>query len=121
MKNRGVRRVLGVVVLVVAILAGSRWFSNERFTKEKWINATPEMRDRLLQSLARSGILNGRTEQNVYEMLGEPDGASDGRVWYCRKYYDENGELKNRFAGMSKCLYISFQDGQVAKAEFTGS
>jgi len=121
MKNRKFLTSVGILIVVIAILFAIRRFSTEQFTEEKWRSATPEMRDRLLLSLGRSGILSGLTKKNVYEMLGEPDGSSNGRAWYCRRYYGEDGEIKKRFAGISKCLYVSFQNGQVAKVEFTGS
>lgn len=66
--------LVGVAVVIVC------WPSNEPFTKEKWINATPQMRDRLMESLARGGILIGLTEKEVYEMLGDPGGSSHGRA-----------------------------------------
>ncbi|UCC31605.1 MAG: hypothetical protein JSU86_04860 [Phycisphaerales bacterium] len=208
-------KLIGVAILIlVGVAVGILcWPSNKPFTREKWINATPQMRDRLLESLARSGILIGLTEKEVYEKLGDPDGSSHGRamyyfrdegrsrpclmfrfsrdghvesrglwsmggttsdaefdaetwrhgtpadrlsmvrdliashplegmhrddlygllgnpdretptgpkVWYCRRYYGENGEIKRRYAGISKCLYIWFSNGTVEEVRFTGS
>ena len=203
------------ILVAVAIGVVAVWRSfHEPFTKEKWIHATPQMRDRLMEGLAESGMLMGLTEGEVYELLGEPDGASHGgvsyalshergwsgpcllfaftrdgyvesaglssmggtvshanfeaevwrdgtpadrlsmvrdliasqplegmhsedlyrllgkpdhepptghNIWFSRRYYGENGEIKKRLAGASKCLYIRFRDGRVEQARFTGS
>lgn len=206
-----------VLLLGAAAFASYRWLYNEPFTKEKWNNATPAMRDRLLVSLARTEILVGLTEQEVYDMLGPPDGSSGGQIayyladqpdssrfpaalvlgltkddvvrvqnlsgmgesqgsdkfiadiwrnaardaryamardlsasqvllglkrqeviellgapdriyptdptitiWYTRRYL-QGGEVKKRYAGASRCLYIDIRNGRVAKAEFVGS
>jgi len=213
MKQKHTLRIIGVILVAVAIVLAMPRLFTESFTKEKWDNATPAMRDRLMDSLARSGTLIGLTEEEVYAMLGEPDGSSSGqaiyyfrtedhprpcltfsfshdghvaarnlyamsettsnskfdaeawrdgspsvrlsmvrdlvathqlarmsreevyallghpdretltgpKVWYCRRYYGENGEIRKRHAGASKCLYIYFREGRVEDAKFTGS
>jgi hypothetical protein len=74
--------IWALFAVTVGSFAAYCWLYNEPFTKEKWNNATPEMRDRLLLSLSRTGILFGLTEQEVYDMLGPPDGSSGGRMVY---------------------------------------
>lgn len=119
--------VISVVVVLLGTIFAIRILSIEAFTTDKWTNATPEMRDRLLDSLARGGRLIGLTEAEVTTMLGTPDGSSPSRgpylpkIWYTRRYYSEDGELKKRRAGISRCLYLRFRDGRVEKAEFVGS
>lgn len=210
---RHVKAVAVVFVPVaVAVLYVWRPF-HEPFTRERWVEATPQVRDRLLAELADSGILLGLTEEEVYDLLGEPDGGSDAQavyefrhegrsrpclifrfnggervesqrlssmegttslsrfeaetwrfgtpadrlsmvrdlvashslegmhrdelyallgdpdretpigpsVWYTRRYYDPNGEIRKRHAGASKCLYINFRDGRIESAAFKGS
>ena len=205
--------IFALVLTVAAVALVLPRFLPESFTKKKWDNATPARRDRLLHGLARSGILIGLPEEEIYAMLGKPDGSSSGqaiyyfrteghprpclafsfsrdghvtarnlyavsgttsnsefdaeswrdgsppvrlsmvrdllathqlagmsreevyallgnpdretqtepKVWYCRTYYGENGEIKKRLAGASKCLYLYLRDGRVADAKFTGS
>ena len=59
----------------------------------------------------------------LYQLLGEPDRETETgpKVWYTRRYYDEDGIMRKRYAGASKCLYVRFRDAQVYDAEFTGS
>ncbi len=213
MKQKHALTISGVILIVVVIVFAMPRLSTESFTKDKWDNATPGTRDRLMDGLARSGILVGLSEEEVYEMLGDPDGSSHGRamyyfrdegrshpclilsftrdgnvaseslssmdgttstdafneetwrggtpaerlsmvrdllashrcrgmsrlelyaflgkpdretprgptIWYCRRYYDESGDLKKRYAGASKCLYIVLRDQHVEQAEFKGS
>lgn len=202
--------------LILILLAGVFGYGrNELFTKQKWDSASPEMRDRLLASLAGSGILIGKSEDELYGLLGVPDGGTRGRwtyflgksdggscqpsfvvtygidqtvqsqnleciqveagnaifvsdlwrngtrqdrfsmvrnlmasrhllgrvqdevtdilgspdadrvknhlqVWYTRRYI-EDGKIKKRHAGTSRCLYVDIRDGHVEKAEFVGS
>ena len=50
---------------------------------EKWTNATPDNRDALMVVLADGGILEGKTENEVCAMLGEPDHCHFGHAnWY---------------------------------------
>ena len=213
MKQKHVLPIFGIILVVVMVLLAMPSLLTEAFTKEKWDNATPNMRDRLMDGLARSGMLVGLSEEEVYEMLGDPDGSKHGRamyylrdegqsgpclilsftrdgnvaseslssmgdttshdafdeetwqcgtpskrlsmvqdliasnrlrglsrlevyelldtpdwetpggptIYYCGRYYDESGELKKRYAGISRCLYIELRDKYVEKAEFKGS
>jgi len=210
------RAKLWLALPITILVAGVFWRGrNEPFTKEKWDGASPEMRDRLLASLANSRILIGRSEHELYELPGEPDGGRGGtiafflgsshdancqpsfvvtygtdqtvqsqnlsclqeeagnaifesghwrngtpndrlamvrdliasrhllgrtreevrdmlgrpdtdshtshlKVWYTRRYL-EDGKIKKRLAGISRCLYIEIRNGRVEKAEFVGS
>ncbi len=98
-------KAIAVVVLLVAVGVFAVWQPfREPFTREKWTDATPRMRDRLLAELARSEMLVGLTEQEVYNLLGDPDGESHGKAMY---YF--------RLEGRSRpCLIFRFtRDGYV--------
>ena len=80
MKQKHALTVVGVLLLVVVIVFAMPRLLSESFTKDKWNNATPEMRERLMDGLARSGKLVGLSEEVVVEMLGDPDGTGAFRV-----------------------------------------
>ena len=98
-------KAIAVVLVLVAITVLAVWRPfHEPFTREKWMDATPQMRDRLLAELANSKMLVGLTEEEIYDLLGEPDGASHGQAMY---YFRHNGRSR-------PCLIFRFtRDGHV--------
>ena len=97
--------------------------STDAFDEKTWRGGTPVRRLSMVRDLVASHRLRGISRSQLHECLGKPDREtpSGPMVWYCGRYYDENGRLKKRYAGASKCLYISLRDQHVEKAEFEGS
>lgn len=111
--------VLGVVLIVTLVpeedvLPG--------FTFDEWRKAKPEQRDRFMAAIAESGVLVGKTEEEVYALLGEPDGASYGGAVY--RLRDESKQcspaLVFRFTrdGRVRSRRLSCMGGTISYGEF---
>ncbi len=111
MKSKKLRAIVGVVVVLIVVIFVVRSLSSESFTADKWANATPAMRDRLLEGLARDGILVGLSDEVVVEMLGDPDGSSYGRAMY---YFRNEGRSR-------PCLVLSFAHDYTVASESLSS
>lgn len=74
--------IAAVVLLVCMTVLSLCLRDGVEFSKEAWVNATPQLRDRLMEGLAGNRVLVGLSEFEVEAMLGEPDGASFGSAIY---------------------------------------
>jgi hypothetical protein len=93
--------------------------SDSDFDAELWLRGTPAQRLSMVRDLVASYALEGMSREDLYGFLGNPDHETPTgpKVWYCGRYYGENGEIRERHAGMSRCLYMLFFDGRVEKAD----
>ena len=74
------------ILIMLAFFFSLTYYPTSDFNKQKWVSDSKK-RYELSEDLIESKILIGKTEKEVTEILGEPDGAKQENYWsYCLGY-----------------------------------
>ena len=110
--------IIAIVLTIVVALAGELTFQGmvkyySVFTPDKWTKNI-KARHRMIESLESQYMLEGMTEDEVKEILGEPGAVSDLLVdnenQYYYDYYAGDAFLTTIY------YYVTFENGIVVKA-----
>jgi len=91
------------------------------FDAKTWRTVSPEDRCGMARDLVDSKYFEGVSLDELRTALGEPSRVTSLSYHYCGRYVDDTGKVRNRRAGISKCLYIEMDDGRVKSTEYAGS
>lgn len=107
-KDKLLLTFLGFLV-IVAFIGGQMWNSYKNFSKEKWANYEGNSRQAIVNNFLDRTIIEGITEQELLEYLGEPDSRKEGELTY---YLGTPRGLFGDKDGTEEQLIFTFQDGK---------
>ena len=96
MKNKKIF-VLSIVIVLTVLCYLVFQNMNERFTKQRWIEY-PNIRYKMIDDIEKNNSIIGKTQQEVRELLGEPDNVwehdfEDGYYNYYQYYIGKKHEI----------------------------
>lgn len=107
-KDKLLLTFLGFLV-IVAFIGGQMWNSYKNFSKEKWVNYEGNSRQAIVNNFFDRTIIDGLSEKELIEYLGEPDSRKDGEMTY---YLGTPRGLFGDKDGPEEQLIFTFQDGK---------
>lgn len=105
-----------LVILAVVVFVGGRYHQNNTdFTTEKWVSATGNERQKILQNLRDRTQFVGMTTEEVKELLGEGEEETDTFLNY--EVGIPQGLFGTKADGEKEYFVLYLEDGKVTKTE----
>ncbi|WP_008637268.1 hypothetical protein [Bizionia argentinensis] len=109
--------IIGMIILIGFALKGN--ITHERFNSEKWKNWTESetewsLRWDMMNSLRKTHELNGKTQTQIIELLGEPESKTNSEFRYYLGYSKRGintGSLTIKFSENRKVTDFSVWQG----------
>lgn len=115
MKNKKIF-VLSIVIVLTVLCYLVFQNMNERFTKQRWIEY-PNIRYKMIDDIEKNNSIIGKTQQEVRELLGEPDNVweHDFEYGYYNYYQYYIGKKHEIFEMMWEpdMYLVTFRNGVV--------
>ena len=105
-----------LVILAIVVFIGGRYHDNHtNFTKEKWVNAVGNDRQKVLQNLRDRTQFVGMTTEEVKELLGEPEEETEAFLNY--PVGIPQGLFGTKADAETEYFVIYLEDGKVTETE----
>ncbi len=78
------RKIIGVIagLILTVLVVQQRNISLHTFSTDRWIDYGVERRLMMVDDLVAKYTLEGLSETQIKELLGEPDEVADGKMYY---------------------------------------